>query len=546
MSYAAEVLADSPVGFWRLDDVASGSAVDSSGNGHDGTYLNAPSVGAALGGGESASMTTAIDANQTMHVPHGAWADSAILSLEVAVMLTSPTDGGNGDAILSRYYGGTGFDWLLWRNTGGNIAVTFPANAGLSLTGPAMVVGQTYLIAVTADGATAKLYVDGALAASAPCGGVFLSATDIEVGRYSQAGTTCPAGSFADFSMYNTALSAARVAAHHDAFAGAVATSPGGVAAPTATATAQGLTPIVTGASASPEGNVAAPVATATAVGLRATVTAIGDPVAPGQRLDLTPSNVGMAGPVGTWNLPAEIIVTILDPDVDEAPSSITVLVSMAPEGDLAFSIEGEDLWTATADETGIVGPLSLTVPEGLLAGTHELLVTGGAFTGSDQFRIANDPTALPSSDAPDADPVVVESSQGRWVLQDLAEGGLGTWIMHPGPSSAASIPATKNLQATQTTYALGKIHVTEGRTLATEWTFAGYCPDRAFYDKLVAYGALNRRCYVIDPRGRAFLVAFLGPDLVARKRQRDDDGAFNDWAHDYTMRCLFYAEVEL
>ena len=42
MSYETEVLADSPVGFWWLDEPSGTTAADSSGNGFDGTYINTP------------------------------------------------------------------------------------------------------------------------------------------------------------------------------------------------------------------------------------------------------------------------------------------------------------------------------------------------------------------------------------------------------------------------------------------------------------------------------------------------------------------------
>lgn len=263
----------------------------------------------------------------------------------------------------------------------------------------------------------------------------------------------------------------------------------------------------------------------------------------PGEQRALNPAEIGVDGLTGVWDLPPEIVVTILDPEVEEAPSILTVLVSMAPEGPVIFSIGGEQVWADETDETGIVGPLSIPVPEGLTAGTYDLDVTASAATGSDEFTIAHDPSALPDDTAPDADPVVVPDSEGRWVLQDLAPGGLGSWIMHPNPASYAPIPKTRNLQAAGTTYAGGKIHVTEGKTYALDWQFAGYCPDKAYYDKLVAFGNLNRRCYVHTHRG-VLVVAFLGPDLVPRKRQIGDDGNWNDWAHDFTMRCLVYGSA--
>jgi Concanavalin A-like lectin/glucanases superfamily len=56
--YTDQVLADSPSLFWKLDEtVTSGSAVDSSGNGRDGTYQSSPpSVASILPSGEATAI----------------------------------------------------------------------------------------------------------------------------------------------------------------------------------------------------------------------------------------------------------------------------------------------------------------------------------------------------------------------------------------------------------------------------------------------------------------------------------------------------------
>jgi len=55
-SYAAEVIADHPVGYWRLDDAESGIAKDSSPSRLDGTYAGSvASVAGALSDGDTAA-----------------------------------------------------------------------------------------------------------------------------------------------------------------------------------------------------------------------------------------------------------------------------------------------------------------------------------------------------------------------------------------------------------------------------------------------------------------------------------------------------------
>ena len=45
MSYSAEVLADSPLGYWRLGETSGTTLSDSSGNTRHGAYYGAPYLG---------------------------------------------------------------------------------------------------------------------------------------------------------------------------------------------------------------------------------------------------------------------------------------------------------------------------------------------------------------------------------------------------------------------------------------------------------------------------------------------------------------------
>ena len=45
MTYSDNILVDQPVTYWRLNDSSGTTAADVSGNGHDGTFVNAPALG---------------------------------------------------------------------------------------------------------------------------------------------------------------------------------------------------------------------------------------------------------------------------------------------------------------------------------------------------------------------------------------------------------------------------------------------------------------------------------------------------------------------
>ena len=47
MTYASEVLADTPLAYYRLGEASGTTLVDSSGNARDGTYAGSPTLGAA-------------------------------------------------------------------------------------------------------------------------------------------------------------------------------------------------------------------------------------------------------------------------------------------------------------------------------------------------------------------------------------------------------------------------------------------------------------------------------------------------------------------
>src|SRR5690348_7032901 len=124
MSYSAEVLADSPLAYWKLDETSGTSAADSSGNSRTATYGGGGVGGTSLltsGAGHSLALT---ESGTTTYatIASASWMNQTSITIEALVKITSSVDGANGDAIVSRY-AGSGFSWLLWRNTAGKLAV---------------------------------------------------------------------------------------------------------------------------------------------------------------------------------------------------------------------------------------------------------------------------------------------------------------------------------------------------------------------------------------------------------------------------------------
>ena len=111
-------------------------------------------------------------------------------------------------------------------------------------------------------------------------------------------------------------------------------------------------------------------------------------------------------------------------------------------------------------------------------------------------------------------------------------------------PTSMGSPHVRKTVAAVATTAVRsGRPHVSEGAT-PVEWEFAGFAPDKAFQDKLIAYSELPYRFYLVDHRGRAWTVAITRLSIVPRKRHKDSSGASNDWLADYTVAVALFSQT--
>ena len=218
------MLADAPAGYWRVGEAGGATtAADETGNGHAGSYQGSPTLGqtGALAG-DSNTCVLLNGNNQYVEVPYSAALNPATFSIEAWAYPT----GGSGtfrSVITSRDYNGTtpivrGYmlyasdanTWQLWLGTGGAFA---------KLIGPAVTLNAWTHLVATYDGTTARLYVNGALAASANLtyspnttrplrigGGKTETVSDYEF-----------PGRLDEIAVYATALNATRILAHYQA-----------------------------------------------------------------------------------------------------------------------------------------------------------------------------------------------------------------------------------------------------------------------------------------------------------------------------------------
>lgn len=225
MTYSAEVLADSPLAYYRLGEASGTTLVDSSGNARNGTYSGTPTFGTAglltgdtdtcvdFSGDDYATVTSATWMNTPSTLTVEAWVVPDTITGDR--IIASRTDWGLGPSSSTR-----GWHLII---QGGQF------NVGLRMTdstyhdakvGPTLTVGTKYHVALVWDTAVGwVLYINGASAASSaalvgkslgnPGNALRISRENYGVGFFD--------GRIDEVAIYGTALSASRIAAHYTA-----------------------------------------------------------------------------------------------------------------------------------------------------------------------------------------------------------------------------------------------------------------------------------------------------------------------------------------
>jgi hypothetical protein len=215
-SYAASVVADRPVSYWRLGE-RSGTIAGDITVANPGTYNGTPTLGAASLVGTDQT-DAAVDFNGTtndVRVGQSGSLDlSTGVSLEAFVKPTSLPAAGSVRAILAK----TG-SYVLELNGPTLELGIVQLGVARRVQAPAgtIVAGGTYHVVGTYDGATERLYVNGRqVATMAVTGAADTTIAGVRIGSWD--GTQqFFAGTIDEAAIYNKALSAAQVAAHFGA-----------------------------------------------------------------------------------------------------------------------------------------------------------------------------------------------------------------------------------------------------------------------------------------------------------------------------------------
>jgi Concanavalin A-like lectin/glucanases superfamily len=213
-TYAQTITADSPVGYWKLGDLGTRTAADSSGLNHPGDYsgtfvLGQPGLLAHPSDTAVTFRNASFDGRMVTQYLYG-YAGSAVTA-ETWVRYTGAT---GLDQLVTRNYPSNG-GWMLGltRTNGVQQAQFTVVRSGVKLTASASVSPGTLYLAGSYDGSVVRLYVNGALAASRALSGAPLSATANTV----LAGTLVDDVTLDEPAVYDHALGAAQVSAHYSA-----------------------------------------------------------------------------------------------------------------------------------------------------------------------------------------------------------------------------------------------------------------------------------------------------------------------------------------
>ena len=213
-TYAQTITADSPIGYWKLGDLGTTVAADSSGQNHPGDYtgsyaLGRPGLIAHSTDTAATFRNASFDGRMYTQYLYG-YAGSAVTA-ETWVNYAGAT---GLDQLVTRNYPSNG-GWMLGvtRTNGIQQAVFSVVKGGVKYTASANVAPGTLYLAGSYDGATVRLYVNGTLAATRTLNLAPLSPTAWTV----LAGTIVDDVTLDETAIYDRALSAAQVQSHYAA-----------------------------------------------------------------------------------------------------------------------------------------------------------------------------------------------------------------------------------------------------------------------------------------------------------------------------------------
>lgn len=229
-TFVDEVLADSPAGFWMLNDTSGTQATDLSGNGRHGTYVGSPTFSQT---GIDGNLATSFDGvNDEVTIPfNSAFMPNASNGITCEIWYKGTTTGSNAGAgvatsqrgLLCANESSSHKMWLSSVDADGKARVhTDPSYEILGPgTGAAINNGSFHQVVwtITPAGYDAELFVDGASVATNTNGNdPGDGSPTIRIGKNNRATSNhyCP-GVITGVAIYPSVLSPTRILAHYQA-----------------------------------------------------------------------------------------------------------------------------------------------------------------------------------------------------------------------------------------------------------------------------------------------------------------------------------------
>lgn len=218
--YPTEVMADSPVGYWRLGEPSGTTAEDISGNNIDGTYTGGFTLGAT--GATVSDSDTAVTLNGStgyIALPTNSLLDdTGPITIEAWVKTTS-TD--SHDNIWGGYKDGT-WEGVGFRLLNGSTPSYYSSATGnwTEASSGGVNDGNWHHLAVTVSGTLVSFYIDGAAAGTATNAQPGSYSGVRAIGARSNGSIEHLGGTIDEVAFYSTALSSTRIAAHFNAAGG--------------------------------------------------------------------------------------------------------------------------------------------------------------------------------------------------------------------------------------------------------------------------------------------------------------------------------------
>lgn len=216
MTYSAEVLADTPLAYWKLGEASGTTATDSSGNANDGTYTGSPTLGATgMLTGDPDTAVTFDGSTQYMSAPLAAFAANALITVEAWAKWTSTSTNSTIVCSDTAVAGHKGFA-LFIGNAAGKVSFGSYGSSFATTSAATFNDGNRHHLVGTYDGTQFRLYVDETLAAGPTTASLPTGASVVYVAERGN-NTLRFAGTVEKVAVYSGVLSTTRITAHYNA-----------------------------------------------------------------------------------------------------------------------------------------------------------------------------------------------------------------------------------------------------------------------------------------------------------------------------------------